>query len=201
MALLTARELQYPFTADAVRGLRIGDVVSLTGHLYAFRDRLHKYAFEGGRMPVPLKDGAIYHCGPVVVRREGGWIVRAAGPTSSIRAERYMPRIIKEHQVRVVIGKGGMGAGTRKACAECGCVYLQAVGGAGQMLASKIQRVEGTHFLAEFGPTEALWDFVVAGFPAVVTIDAHGRSLHQRVESASKSAFRRILSEGGPFRG
>jgi tartrate/fumarate subfamily iron-sulfur-dependent hydro-lyase beta chain len=186
------RELQYPFTLEKIRELRVGDRVAVSGRVFTGRDRAHKYLADGGKCPVDLRDGALYHCGPVVMRKEDGWVVRAAGPTTSVRQEPYMARIIGEHHVRVIIGKGGMGEATRKACAQCGCVYLHAVGGAAAVLAGGIERVAGVHFLSEFGPTEAMWEFEVKGLEAVVTTDARGRSLHNRIRAASKRALRRL---------
>lgn len=187
------RELEYPFTAAKVRELKVGETVSLSGRIFAGRDRLHKYLFEGGKSPVDLKDGAIYHCGPIVLRKEGVWVVLAAGPTTSMRHEAYMPGIIEQHHVRVIIGKGGMGEATRRACAKYGCVYLQAVGGAASLLASRIEEVGGVHFLKEFGAAEALRELVVRSFTAIVTIDARGQSLHKKVKATSKRALKKVL--------
>jgi tartrate/fumarate subfamily iron-sulfur-dependent hydro-lyase beta chain len=193
MAILKAKPIEYPYTIEKIRDLKPGQLVSLSGHLFACRDRVHRHLAEGGASPVPLKDGGIFHCGPAVLRKEGGWIVRAAGPTTSMRHEPYMARIIEQHQVRVIVGKGGMGAQTIKACSAAGCVYLQTVGGAAQLLAARIEQVAGVYFLEEFGPTEALWNLVVKDFPAIVAIDAHGRSLYRHVENASKKAMKRVL--------
>jgi tartrate/fumarate subfamily iron-sulfur-dependent hydro-lyase beta chain len=201
VAVLTPKKLEYPFTLEKIKALRAGDVVNVTGRIFTARDRLHKYLYEGGKLPVPLKDGAIYHCGPAVVRKEGAWLIRAAGPTTSMREEPYMPKIIAEHQVRVIIGKGGMGEGTRKACMASGCVYLQAVGGAAQLLAARIGSVAGVHFLEEFGATEALWDLEVKDLPAVVAIDTSGRSLYRRIEGSSRAALRRVMNDGAGSRG
>jgi fumarate hydratase subunit beta len=187
------QSLDYPFTKEKVARLRVGDVVTLSGRLFTGRDRLHSYLADGAPCPVDLRDGAIYHCGPVMIRKDSAWWVRAAGPTTSMREEPYMPRIIQTHGLRVIIGKGGMGEGTRKACAEFGCVYLHAVGGAASLLASRIQSVTGVHFLEEFGSTEALWELKVKDFEAVVTIDANGKSLHKRVEGSSRGALREVL--------
>ena len=187
------KELEYPFTQAKIRELKVGQRVAISGRIFTGRDRLHKYLFEGGKCPVDLKDGAIYHAGPVVLRKDGVWVIRAAGPTTSMREESFMARIIEQYKVRVIIGKGGMGEMTRKACAKYGCVYLQAVGGAASLLAVSIKEVHGVHFMAEFGATEALWDLTVKGLRAVVTIDASGRSLHRRIEKSSKKALARIL--------
>ncbi len=188
-------ELIHPFTEAQVRPLAIGAAVTLTGMLYTGRDRLHKFLYEGGVPPVELRDGAIYHCGPVVVQDDGGaWRVVAAGPTTSIREEPYMAGIIERYGVRVVIGKGGMGPATREACRRCGCVYLQAVGGAAVSLARRIEQVRAVHFLEEFGATEAMWTLAVKGFEAVVAIDTHGRSLYDDVATASRRELERLLA-------
>jgi len=168
-------------------------MVSVSGLVFTGRDRVHRYLSEGGRCPVSLRDGAIYHCGPVVLGKKGGWVVRAAGPTTSARQESYMSRIIEKHHVRVIIGKGGMDNGTRNACARFGCVYLQAVGGAAAAMAERVEKVVDVHFLDEFGPAEAVWEFIVRDLRAVVAIDTGGRSLHRKVKTASKKALRGVM--------
>ena len=187
------RNLEYPFTATKVRKLKVGQAVSVSGRIVTGRDKLHKSLAEGGRSPVSLADGAIYHCGPVVIRKDGAWVVRAAGPTTSMRQDLYMPRIIEHHHLRVIIGKGGLGERTRQACAKFGCVYLQTVGGAGAVLAETVKQVADVHFLKEFGDAEAMWVFVVKGLKAVVTMDAHGRSLHKKGRISSRRALNRVI--------
>ena len=158
----------------------MGDAVEVSG-VVTGRDAVHKYLHEGGALPegVSLRGGIIYHCGPVVVKDErGAWQVTAAGPTTSTREEPYQGQIIRDFGVRAVIGKGGMGDRTLAACREHGCVYLHAVGGAAQVLAERIQRVRNVYFLEQFGSPEAIWELEVEKFPAIVTIDAHGNSLH-----------------------
>ena len=186
-------ELNYPFSEAGVRALRVGDKVRLSGRVFTARDRLHKHLAEGGRSPVDFRDGCIYHCGPIMVREDGGWRAVAAGPTTSIRQELHTPWVIEHSGVRVLIGKGGMGEATRKACMAFGCVYLQAVGGAAGVLAQAIQRVAGVHFLREFGQAEALWELDVIGLEAVVAMDSRGRSLYRRVQNASHRALKEVL--------
>ena len=190
------RTLTYPFTAAAVKELAVGEMVSLSGQVFTGRDRLHKHLYEGGRCPVDLKNGALYHCGPVVLRREGAWVVQASGPTTSMRQESYMPRIIAQHGVRVIIGKGGMGDATRAACVKHGCVYIQAVGGAAALLAEAVKGVAGVHFLREFGMADALWMLDVENLRGVVTMDTHGASLYRRVSARSRRALREVLRNG-----
>ena len=187
------KELTYPFTLGKVRELAVGDRVRLSGRIFTGRDRLHKYLFEGGKGPVDLKDGALYHCGPVTVRKDGQWRVVAAGPTTSLREEPYMAGLVEKARLRIIIGKGGMGERTREACVRCGCVYVQAIGGAAVLLGQSIRRVAGAHFLKEFGPAEALWELDIEGMEGIVTMDALGRSLHKRVRNASRRALKEWL--------
>lgn len=189
-------QLTTPLTESAVRALKVGDEVAISGIVFTGRDAVHKYLHEGGALPegLSLAGGIIYHCGPVVVKDDAGqWRVVAAGPTTSTREEPYQWQIIRDHQVRGVIGKGGMGPKTKKACQEHGCVYLHAVGGAAQVLAECVRRVRNVYFLEKFGSPEAIWELEVEGFPAVVTIDSHGRSLHEEVFKASAAALEKQL--------
>jgi fumarate hydratase class I len=133
---------------------------------------------------VDLRGGVIYHCGPVVLKDGETWRVMAAGPTTSIREEPYQAHVISTFGVRAVIGKGGMGAKTLAALKETGAVYLNAIGGAAQFYARAIKQVTGVSLL-EFGTPEAMWHLEVEDFPAIVTMDAHGNSLHRDVEEAS----------------
>ena len=82
------------------------------------------------------------------------------------------------------IGKGGMGAKTLAGLQESGAVYLNAVGGAAQFYARCINKVTGVSLL-EFGTPEAMWHLEVTDFPAIVTMDAHGNSLHKDIEMQS----------------
>jgi len=182
---LTGREvrLTLPLSETQVRSLKVGDVLLLSGMLHMGRDVLHHHLLTHDS-PVDLKGGAIYHCGPVALKRGDKWIMNAAGPTTSIREEPYQADIIKKFGVRAVIGKGGMGAKTLAALKEVGAVYLNAIGGAAQYYAKCIEEVGGVDLL-EFGVPEAMWHVRVKDFPAIVTMDARGNSLHADVEKAS----------------
>lgn len=183
------RRLALPLQEEDVRTLRLGDAVLLSGILFTARDAVHSFLAAGGEPPCSLEDAAIYHCGPVVIHRDGEWQVTAAGPTTSIREEPYMATLLERFHWRAIIGKGGMGTGTLEACARYGCVYLHAVGGAAQVLAGAIQAVQNVYFLERFGAPEAIWEWRVEDFPAVVTMDAHGGSLHDAVELQSRHQF------------
>jgi len=188
--------LKAPFTEAAIRELKVGDPVEITGIVFTGRDAVHKYLHEGGELPpeVNLENGILYHCGPVVMKDEqGAWKVTAAGPTTSIREEPYQGEIIKRFSLRGIIGKGGMGDRTAAACKEFGCVYLHAIGGAAQVLAECVKKVRNVYFLEKFGAPEAIWELEVDRFPAVVTMDAKGNSLHREVFEASQAALAKRL--------
>jgi fumarate hydratase class I len=181
----TGREiaLNAPLSESDVQSLKVGDVVLLSGRMFTGRDAVHSYLMKH-EPPVDLRGSVLYHCGPVVVRDGEGWRITAAGPTTSIREEPYQGEIIERYGVRAVIGKGGMGAKTLAAMKKHGAVYLNAIGGAAQFYARAIRHVDGVSLL-EFGTPEAMWHLTVEGFPAIVTMDAHGNSLHKDIEQQS----------------
>jgi fumarate hydratase class I len=181
----TGREivLRAPLTEEAVRSLKVGDVVLVSGRMFTGRDAVHAHLMKHDP-PVDLRGAVLYHCGPVAVKEGDRWRINAAGPTTSIREEPYQGEIIKRYGVRAVIGKGGMGAKTLAALREHGAVYLNAIGGAAQFYARSITAVDGVSLL-EFGTPEAMWHLTVEAFPAIVTMDAHGNSLHKDIEQES----------------
>jgi fumarate hydratase class I len=188
----TGREVSVtaPLTEEVVRSLKVGDVVLLSGRMFTGRDAVHSHLAKHDP-PVDLRGSALYHCGPVVVKEGESWRVTAAGPTTSIREEPYQADVIKRYGVRAVIGKGGMGAKTLAAMKAHGAVYLNAIGGAAQFYAQSITRVDGVSLL-EFGTPEAMWHLTVENFPAIVTMDAHGNSLHKDIEQESAAHLEAI---------
>jgi fumarate hydratase class I len=179
---LTGREviLRAPLGEEQVRALRVGDVVLISGEMFTGRDAVHAHLMKNDP-PVSLRGAVLYHCGPVMLKEGERWVTKAAGPTTSIREEPYEHEVIRRLGVRAVIGKGGMGAKTLAAMKECGAVYLNAIGGAAQYYARTVKSVKGVHLLEQFGIPEAMWHYEVEGFPAIVTMDAHGNSLHAEV--------------------
>ncbi len=149
-------DLTIPISEEEIRGLHVGDTVSLSGVMLTARDAAHKYMIDSfirsqqvpaseqemyEKLKADLDGGVIYHCGPVVKRENGTWRFVAAGPTTSIREEVYEPEVIQHFNVRAVIGKGGMGPNTLQACQDFGAVYLQAVGGAASLIANSVKEV------------------------------------------------------------
>ena len=200
---MTQVKIATPVDEETVRSLRAGDEVLISGRIYTGRDAVHKYLHGGGALPegVDLSGGILYHCGPVIVERreEGGrraWTVRAAGPTTSIREEPYQADLIARYGLRGVIGKGGMGLKTLAACKKHGAVYLHAIGGAAQVYAECITGVEDVHLEEKFGSPEAIWVLTVKDFPAIVTMDSHGGSLHEVVQAESLDRLKAALVAG-----
>lgn len=182
---LSGREivLEPPLSEEKIRGLKVGDVVLLNGLVYTGRDAAHAYLMKNPS-PVNLQGAVLYHCGPVALQEGAEWKIKAAGPTTSIREEPYEADILSRFGVRAVVGKGGMGKKTLEALKQYGAVYLNAIGGAAQYYARAVTRVEGVSLL-ELGIPEAMWHLRVKDFLALVTMDAHGNSLHAEVEETS----------------
>jgi fumarate hydratase class I len=186
---LTGREvvLTPPLAEEAVRALKVGDVVLIDGEIYTGRDNVHAYLMKNPP-PVDLHGAVLYHCGPVMLKENGRWVTKAAGPTTSSREEPYQAEVIRRYGVRAVIGKGGMGAKTLAALKDYGAVYLNGIGGAAQYYARTVEEVLGV-YLEQFGIPESMWRLRVKGFAAIVTMDAHGNSLHADVEKATGDAL------------
>ena len=189
---LTGREivLTAPLTDEMVRSLKVGDVVLIRGEMYTGRDAVHAYLMKNPP-PVDLNGAVLYHCGPVMLEQGGKWTVKAAGPTTSIREEPYQADVIKRYGVRAVIGKGGMGPKTLAALKEHGAVYLNGIGGAAQYYARTVEEVLDVN-LIDFGIPEAMWHLRVNNFPAIVTMDAHGNSLHAEVEKETADELEKL---------
>jgi len=189
------REIKLPVSEQVIRELKCGDEVAITGVMMTARDAAHKYMVEEEAPEVAeiLKGGMIYHCGPVVRKDGDTYSFVAAGPTTSIREEPYQGTVMKKYGVRGVIGKGGMADKTLAACKEHGAVYLSAIGGLATIQAKSVTRVRTVYKLEEFGVPEAMWVIEVNRFPALVTMDSHGRSLHDEVLAASRVQYERLV--------
>ncbi len=203
-----ATKLTIPISEEQIRSLKVGDSVLLNGVIFTGRDTAHKYMIDNfvkGPCPAAekplyeilkkgLAGGAIYHCGPVVRKRDDGkYEFVAAGPTTSIREEPYQADIIGHFGVRAVIGKGGMRDKTLNGCQQHGAVYLHAIGGAATLIAESVKEVVNVHKL-DFGVPEAFWEIRVEDFPCVVTMDSHGNSLHDKVYAASEKKLQELLA-------
>jgi fumarate hydratase subunit beta len=205
------RKITIPISDETIRSLKVGEPVTLTGVMVTGRDVVHKWLIEtfikktrplqGDDLQVHealkpiLASGVIYHCGPVVSGLDTKqYKFVAAGPTTSIREEPYQADVMKHFNLKGVIGKGGMGAKTLKGCQEVPGVYFHAIGGAATLIAQSVTKVLGVYKL-EFGVPEAIWVIEVKDFPVVVTMDAHGQSLHEEVEKDSARVLADLLAK------
>ena len=187
-------KLKTPLSEEAVRKLKIGDMVELSGVVFTARDMAHKYFIENpDRFRDMLKNSVIFHCGPIAKKEGSEWKIAAAGPTTSIREEPYEADVIKNYGIRAVIGKGGMGEKTLAAMKKYGCAYLSAVGGIAALIAKSIKKVKNVYMLDEFGVPEAIWELEVEGFPAIVTMDANGNSLHNDILKKSEDKYKKLI--------
>jgi len=185
------KPVSLPLSRENASALTAGDIVSITGQVMTGRDRIHRYLFEDRPrkedIPFDLTGSVIYHCGPVMKKLDGEFRALSAGPTTSIRVEMFTPAIIETYGIRGIMGKGGMGEKTLQALQEHSCVYFHTIGGASAFLADRITGTLGVWKLEEFGPAEAMWLLEIREFPAIVTMDAHGNSIHKEIEEASYS--------------
>jgi fumarate hydratase class I len=207
----TMQQITLPFNDDVVRSLKVGDPLALTGVMVTGRDAVHKWMIDtfikktrqpqGDDLEVYeaikplLKGSVIYHCGPVVSGLDTkDYRFVAAGPTTSIREEPYQGDVMRHFKIQGVVGKGGMGSKTLAACQEVPGLYLHAIGGAATLIAQTVERVLKVYKL-DFGVPEALWVIQVKDFPAVVTMDSHGNSLHADIEQHSKVILDELLAK------
>jgi len=194
--------LKTPVPEDEIRRLKAGDLVYVSGTIVTARDEAHLKALElherGEALPVDLRGVGIFHCGPIMRNVDGEWRVVAAGPTTSARMEIFEDRFIEAFRPAVIIGKGGMGERTAKACAEHGCVYGAFTGGAALLAARGIKRVRDVFWLEELGMPECLWIYEVEDFgPMIVTIDTHGSNLTEDVKRRIMANKREVLAALG----
>lgn len=205
------KKITTPVSDEAIRDLKVGDSVAISGMMVTGRDAAHKWMIdtfikktrspEGDDLQVYeelkklLNGSIIYHCGPVVTGLDTkDYKFIAAGPTTSIREEPYQADVMKHFNVKGVIGKGGMGAKTLKGCQETPGVYFHAIGGAASFLAQTVTKVHGV-FKMEFGVPEAMWLIEVKDFPVVVTMDSHGGSQHAVIDESSKKVLDTLLEK------
>ena len=170
---------------EEVRKLKVTEIVYVSGIIHTMRDMGHRRAVEmvnrGEKLPFNLRDGAIWHCGPIARKVNDAWEVVAAGPTSSSRFTELGAELVRKQHVRLTIGKGTMGKSMVDALKEAGGVYLVATGGCAALYAKQVVKVENVFWL-DLGMPEATWVLRVNKLgPLVVGIDSHGNALEQMV--------------------
>ena len=192
--------LKTPVSEAEVRKLKAGDVVYLTGNVITARDEAHHKALDlhekGEKLPVEFRGVGVFHCGPIMRKKGKGWEVVAAGPTTSTRMEIFEDKFIEAFRPSIIIGKGGMGDRTAKACQKFGCVYTSFTGGAALLGAAGIKKVREVFWLEDLGMPECLWVYETQDFgPLIVTIDTHGANLTADVGKKVNANRDRITAE------
>jgi fumarate hydratase class I len=201
--------LTMPISEEDILRLHVGDAVQLSGIATTARDAAHKYMVEQlieAPKPLPaadqelydrlasfLRGGAVYHCGPILRNAEGRWSFVSSGPTTSIRDEIYQDKVIAAFGLRVVIGKGGMGPRTLDACRRYRAVYIHGIGGAGVYNAASVAEVLDVYKKEAFGLPEAFWKIRLDRFPGIVTMDAHGKSLHAELSETFDGNLKKVI--------
>jgi L(+)-tartrate dehydratase beta subunit len=199
---MTHHALTTPITEAQVRMLRVNDTVTLEGPLFGVRDANLIALFDRGRKTrFDLAGHAALHTAPNVKKvapsREHptGYAPLCVGTTTSARMERFT-RPLMQLGVRLVIGKGGLGALSAAAFAELGGAYLAVIGGTAALETTWIEAIEDVD-LDDLNP-ESIWKFRVRGFgPLLVAMDSHGASLYEAVDRAARERRANALARLG----
>lgn len=175
------KELTLPLTQEDNLALHAGDGVLLTGTIYTARDCAHRRLFElldaDNPLPVQLEKTYLYYAGPCPAPE--GRACGSCGPTTSARMNAFAPRLL-DLGLLGMIGKGEMSEETRAALVRNQRVYFAAIGGAGAQYAQSIKAMQLVAFPDLL--SEAVYRMEVVNFPAVVAIDAHGKSVYDRAD-------------------
>ena len=172
-----------PVSAEDLKDIHIGDIVWLDGDLMTCRDVAHRRLVEYGReLPYNIKDKAIFHAGPIVRKIEGtedDYEMVSVGPTTSMRMEKFEYEFTKLTGVRVIVGKGGMGPNTERACKEFGAIHCVFPAGNAVVAATEVEEIVRAEW-RDLGMPETLRNCRVKEFgPLIVSIDANGDNLFE----------------------
>ena len=173
-----------PVTAEDLKGIKIGDIVYLSGSLTTCRDVAHRRLVEEGReLPVDVRNNAIFHAGPIIRPLENGkFEMVSVGPTTSMRMEKFEYEFVKETGVRVIVGKGGMKENTERACKEFGAIHCVFPAGNAVVAATEVEEIVRAEW-QDLGMPETLWNCRVKEFgPLIVSIDPEGNNLFEELK-------------------
>lgn len=189
--------LTTPIKREDLDNLQVGDIIYLTGHITTCRDVAHRRVVEYGReLPVDVKDGAIFHAGPIVrAIGDDKYEMVSVGPTTSMRMESFEYDFVKETGVRLIVGKGGMGPNTERACKEFGAIHVVFPAGNAVLAATEVEEIEQYNW-PELGMPETLWTCRVKEFgPLVVSIDAKGNNLFEQKKVEYNQTKEEVLQD------
>lgn len=170
-----------PLTKADLADIQAGDIMYLDGDLMTCRTwPIAGSLNTAGSCPTTSGARPFLHAGPIVrPTSDGGYEMVSVGPTTSMRMEKFEYDFTQRTGVRVIVGKGGMGPNTERACKEFGaihCVFRQA---GAVVAATEVLEIQEHHW-DELGMPETLWVCKVREFgPLIVSIDANGRNLFE----------------------
>ena len=174
--------LTTPISDEDLKDIHIGDIIYLNGNLTTCRDVAHRRLVEEHRpLPVDVRNNAIFHAGPIIrPLGDDKFEMVSVGPTTSMRMEKFEYEFVQKSGVRVIVGKGGMGPNTERACKEFGAIHCVFPAGCAVVAATEVQRIVEHHW-DELGMPETLWCCKVKEFgPLIVSIDANGDNLFEK---------------------
>ncbi|WP_288190018.1 L(+)-tartrate dehydratase subunit beta [uncultured Veillonella sp.] len=191
--------LTTPISAADLEDIKAGDIIYLTGHITTCRDVAHRRLVEYGRkLPVDVRDGAILHAGPIVRKVDGSddrYEMVSVGPTTSMRMEKFEYEFVKETGVRLIVGKGGMGPNTERACQEFKALHLVFPAGNAVLAATEVEEIESANW-KELGMPETLWTCRVKEFgPLIVSIDTHGNNWFEQKKVEYNTTKEEVLED------
>ncbi|MGG3124029.1 L(+)-tartrate dehydratase subunit beta [Priestia megaterium] len=197
---MSKKVLTTPIKDEDLKGIKIGDIIYLTGTLVTCRDVAHRRLIEEKiSLPVDLKGNAIFHAGPIV--RDLGneeYEIVSIGPTTSMRMEKFEKEFIEETGVKLIVGKGGMGKNTEEGCKNHKALHLVFPAGNAVYAATKVEQIREVHW-KDLGMPESLWVCEVNEFgPLIVSIDAEGNNIFEenKVEfNKKKEEQYKLISE------
>ena len=196
---MTIYKFKTPISNDDIKKLKVNDILYISGTMFTARDQGHRRALEyseqGKQLPIDMKGLAVFHCGPIATKKDGKWIVVAAGPTTSTRMEIFEDQFIETFKVKVIVGKGGMGKRTTEAMAKYSAVYGAFTGGAAILAAKAIKRVKKVEWI-DLGMPEAMWILEVEEFgPLTIAIDSYGNNLFMDVQEKAEENRQKIYAK------
>ncbi len=194
------KPLRLPLSEGAVRSLRVGDFVLLTGEIVitaglTTHERILECINANRALPIDLSEGALFHLGSYSREVNGAFEVLYMNPTTSTRFNSFMPTFIRRFRLRAVGGKGGLDLASAQAMQEVGCVYLSFLGGGCALHSDAIRRV-----------IEVAWSDLIAHYrlvklqvedlgPLVVAIDSTGASVYDALSRSAGARLPQILRD------
>ena len=183
------KHVKLPVDIFAARELTVGEQVALSGPVFTVHGEALRYLYEGGSLDADTSGSLLYHCAPIGKKKGKKWTLNSAAPNATAPEENQLGDVLGRCSFRGFIGRGALGPRSLAACKRFTACYFHTVGGAGLSLANFVTEVRELHLTDKFTGSDAIWELQIENFPAVVTIDAWGRSLHDIVRDVSQRRF------------